>query len=281
MRSGRMLSRREAVKGAGVTMALPLLGSPPLAASRSVEGKVVLVTGSGRNLGRATVIEMARRGADVVVNARSNMPEAEAVAAEAEAFGVRALALLADVGNEEQVNRMVGAVLAEFGRIDVLINNAAIRPAGSFLDMTTRAWREVLAVNLDGAYFCSKAVVPSMISNGGGRIINVSGLNSWTGGHTAHVCASKMGALGLTRALANELGVHNILVNIVVPGAWDLSGTPMSDLDGAISPRAEDIPQRRVGLPQELANVFAFLASDDASFITGQTLHVNGGELRY
>lgn len=281
MGSSKMLSRREAVGGAGAAMALPLLSFTPLTAPRSVEGKVVLVTGSGRNLGRAAVLEMARRGADVVVNARSNMQEAEAVAAEAEAFGVRALPLLGDVSDEEQVKRMVAAALSEFGRVDVLINNAAIRPPGSFLDMTTQAWREVLAVNLDGAFFCSKAVVPSMISHGGGRIINVSGLNSWTGGHTAHVSASKMGALGLTRALADELGVYNILVNIVVPGAWDLSGTPMSDLDGAVPPRAGDIPLRRVGLPQELASVFAFLASDDASFITGQTLHVNGGELRY
>ena len=222
-------------------MALPLVGSAFPASSPRVEGKVALVTGLGRNLGRARVLGLARRGADVTVNARSNRQEAESVAREAESLGVRALALLADVGNEEQVNRMVEEALAKFGRVDVLINNAGFRPRGSFTEMTTTEWREVLAVNLDGPFFCAKAVVPSMISNGGGRIINVSGMNAFSGTHGSHVCASKMGALGLTRALAVELGPHNILVNHIVPGGWDLSATS----------------------------------------ITGQTFHINGGAFRY
>ena len=279
--TGKSLSRRTALGGMGAAMALPLVGSAGSASSRMVEGKVALVTGSGRRLGRATVLELARRGADVIVNARTNRQEAEAVAQEAESLGVRALALLADVGDEGQVNQMVREALAQFGRIDVLINNAGARPRRSFTEMSTSEWREVLAVNLDGPFFCAKAVVPSMISNGeGGRIINVSGLNAWTGGHWPHVCASKMGALGLTRALADELGPHNILVNLVVPGTWDFSAATIADIPlGA--PGMDEIPLGRRGLPQELANVYAFLASDESSYITGQTFHVNGGRLRY
>ncbi len=266
----------------GAAVALPLAGAGASlpAPARRVEGKVALVTGSGRRLGRATVLALAREGADVIVNARSNRAEAEAVAREAESLGVRALALLADVGVEEQVNAMVEEALAYFGRIDVLINNAGIRPPESFLEMSTSDWRQVIAVNLDGPFFCAKAVVPSMIANGGGRIISVSGLNSWAGSHWPHVCASKMGALGLTRALAVELGPHNILVNLVVPGTWDFSATNIEDAAPGPTGRRE-IPLRRRGLPEELANVHVFLASEESSYVTGQTLHVNGGSLTY
>ena len=262
-------------------MALPLVGSAFPVSSSRMEGKVAIVTGSGRNLGRATVLELARRGADVVVNARTNRQEAEAVAREAESMGVRALALLADVGNEEQVNRMVDEVLTQFGRVDILINNVGYRPRRSFVEMSTAEWRAVMAANLDGPFFCAKAVVPSMISNGeGGRIINVHGRSSWSGTHWPHVCASKMGALGLTRALAVELGPYNILCNIVVPGSWDESAASIADIPlGA--PGTDEIPLGRRGLPQELANLYAFLASDESSYITGQTFHINGGAFRY
>ncbi len=246
-----------------------------------LDGKVALVTGSGRNIGRATVLELARRGASVVVNARTNRDEAESVAKEAESLGVQAMALLADVGNQSQVERMVEKAITAFGRIDILINNAGLRRARPFSEMSADEWRDVLAVNLDGPFFSCKAAVPSMISNGGGRIINVSGLNAFKGrAEWAHVCASKMGALGLTRALAVELAPHGILVNHIVPGAFD---TSLDDAQVAASrpQRATGIPIGRLGLPEEVAKVCAFLASDDASFITGQTIHVNGGEFSY
>lgn len=266
---GTPISRRTAIGGLGAAMALPLAGAEPVARRSGVEGKVALVTGSGRNLGRATILELARRGADVIVNARSNREEAEGVAAEARAMGVRATALLADVGIEEQVNRMVSDALQRMGRIDILINNAGFRGAGPITEMTTEEWRTAAAVNYDGPFFCTRAVVPSMIANGFGRIITVSGLNSWHGrANWSHVCASKMGAVGMTRALAVELAPHGILVNHVVPGAF------------LAHPDLGRIPQGRLGLAQELANAYAFLSSDEASYITGQTLHVNGGELR-
>ena len=247
-----------------------------------LSGKVALVTASGRNIGKATVLEMARRGADVVVNARTNSSEAESVADEARSLGVKALPILADVGNQDEVEGMVKAALSEFGRVDILVNNAGLRRVRPITEMSVDEWREVVGVNLDGPFFACRAVIPSMIDNGGGRIINVSGLNAFKGrANWAHVCAGKMGALGLTRALAVELAPHGILVNHVVPGAYDT--TPESTPTG-IPPgpqRAGGIPLERLGMPQELANACAFLASDAASFITGQTIHVNGGAYAY
>lgn len=250
----------------------------------TLSGKVAIVTGSGRNIGRATALELARRGASVVVNARSNREEAESVVAEIEALGGGALAAIADVGAKEQVDAMVADALAAFGRVDILVNNAGLRAADPITDMSIEQWRSVLAVNLDGPFFASQAVIPGMIERGWGRIINVSGLNAFKGrADWAHVCASKMGALGLTRALAAELAEYGILVNHIVPGAFDTSPPPGQSDAFAAPPaaRATGIPLGRLGLSQEIATTCAFLASDDASFITGQTIHVNGGALAY
>ncbi len=245
----------------------------------TLEGKVALVTGSGRNIGRATVLELAGRGADVVVNARANRAEAEAVAREAQGLGVKAIAIVADVADQAQVDSMVSEAVARIGPIDILVNNAGLRKVASIVDLSVEEWREVVGVNMDGPFYLCKAVVPGMIERGWGRIINVSGLNAFKGrADWAHVCASKMGALGLTRGLAVELAPHGILVNHIVPGAFDTSR------DGPQTPptapqRAAGIPLGRLGLPEEIARACAFLASDEASFITGQTIHVNGGAL--
>ena len=250
----------------------------------TLEGKVAMVTGSGRNIGRATALELARRGANVVVNARSNQSEAEAVVAEIEALGGSAIAAIADVGVQEQVGAMMADAIAAFGRVDILVNNAGLRAAAPITDMTLEQWRSVLAVNLDGPFYCSQAVIPGMIERGWGRIINVSGLNAFKGrADWAHVCASKMGALGLTRALAAELAEHNILVNHIVPGAFDTTRPPgqADAFAGPPATRAVGIPVGRLGLPEEIATACAFLSSDESSFITGQTIHVNGGALAY
>lgn len=247
-----------------------------------LQDRVAIVTGSGRNIGRATALELARRGASVVVNARSNRQEADAVVSEVEAQGGRAIAVIADVGVQEQVNEMVQQALSAFGRVDILINNAGLRAADSITDMTVEQWRAVMAVNLDGPFFCAQAVIPGMIERRWGRIINVSGLNAFKGRPDwAHVCASKMGALGLTRALAAELAGHNILVNHIVPGAFDTTPPPEPAPAMPSAALPSGIPIGRLGMPEEIATTCAFLASDDASFITGQTIHVNGGALAY
>ena len=244
---------------------------------RNLLGKVALVTGSGRNIGRATILELAARGANVVTNAKTNYREANSVAAEAREFGVHAIATVGDVAMQEQVSRIISTAFEEFGQVDILINNAGLRPAKPFIEMTLEDWRSVNGVNLDGPFFCCKEVVPGMVARGWGRIINVSGLNAFKGRPDwAHVCASKMGALGMTRALSAELATSNIMVNHIVPGAFDTSSdTPPEPRHR--KQRVESIPVGRLGLPEEVAKTCAFLASDEASFITGQTIHVNGG----
>lgn len=264
------VSRRSALKGLGAAAALPVVGPAlPRRQQSSLEGKVALVTGSSRGLGRAAVLELARRGADVIVNGRTSRENAEAVRDECEALGVRVALIMADVGVETEVNRLVAQGIDQLGRIDVVIANAAYRSSVPLTEMTTEEWRAAAAVNFDGPFFLSRAVVPGMMANGGGRIITVSGLNSFRGRvGGAHVCGSKVGAIGMTRALAIELAPYGILVNHVVPGAY------------ASRPDISVIPLGRLGLGEELAHMYAFLASDESSFITGQTFHVNGGERR-
>ena len=243
--------------------------------TRPLEGKVALVTGSGRNIGRATILELARRGADVVVNARSNRAEANAVAEEARELGVQAFVRIADVGNQNAAFGLGGA-LEPFGRIDILVNNAGMRAEKPFIEMGIREWREVNAVNLDAPFILSRVFAPGMIERGWGRIINVSGLNAFKGrAGWAHVCAGKMGALGLTRALSAELAPHGITVNHIVPGAFDTTR-----VEGQSTPApSAGIPVGRLGMPEEIAHTVAFLASDGAAYVTGQTIHVNGGAL--
>ena len=250
----------------------------------SLDGKVALVTGSGRNIGRATALELAHMGANVIVNSRSNREEAEAVAQEITKMGRSAEVVIADVGIEEQATQMVDQAIAKFNKIDILINNAGIRMSSPISSMSTEEWENVLSVNLHGPFYLCRAVVPHMINQQWGRSINVSGLNALKGMKDwAHVCASKMGALGLTRSLSVELAESNILVNHIVPGAFDT--TPVNSLDlisrVTVEERAKSIPMGRLGLPNEIAKTCAFLCSEGGNFITGQAIHVHGGVLAY
>ena len=243
-----------------------------------LEGKVALVTGSGRNIGRATALKLAAEGADVVVNARSNREEVESVAEEARALGVRALPVLADVGNKEQVDSMVSMAMSEFGKVDILINNAAIRPHKPFLEVTLEDWEMVRGVVLDGAFYCTSAVLPSMVGNQYGRILFFTGDGAFQGTpQRAHVSAAKMGLIGLARSLASEFAPHNIRVNVVSPGSIDTSREHPEWYPQSRPPDASRIPLGRQGMVDEIAATCMFLVSDDSGFITGQAIHANGG----
>jgi 3-oxoacyl-[acyl-carrier protein] reductase len=242
-----------------------------------LDGKVALVTGSGRNIGRATVLKLAAEGAHVVVNSRTNQAEADAVAQEVRAAGGKALSLLADISKKEQVDSMVSRALSEFGRVDILINNAAIRPHKPFTELTLQDWEEVRGVVLDGAFYCTRAVINSMVANHYGRILFFTGEGAFTGGASrAHVSAAKMGLVGLARSLASEFAGQNIRVNVVSPGSIDTSRANPEWYQGR-TPNAAGIPLGRQGTVEEIAATCLFLVSDDGGFITGQTIHVNGG----
>ena len=242
-----------------------------------LDGKVALVTGSGRNIGRATVLKLAEEGAHVVVNARTNQAEADNVAREARERGVKALAVIADVAKKDQIEAMVARAMSEFGRVDILINNAAIRPHKPFTEVTDEEWEAVRSVVLDAAIHCTRAVIPSMVTNKYGRILFFTGDGSFTGGSgRAHVSAAKMGLVGLARALASEFAGQNIRVNVVSPGSIDTRRDNPEWYQGRV-PSAAGIPLGRQGHVDEIAATCLFLVSDDSGFITGQTIHVNGG----
>ena len=246
-----------------------------------LDGKVALVTGSGRNIGRATVLKLASEGAHVVVNARSNQAEADAVVREAQARGVKALAVIADVSRRDQVESMVAKALSEFGRIDILISNAAIRPHKPFTELTVQDWEAVRGVVLDGGIYCARAVIASMVANRYGRIVFLTGEGAFVGGSgRAHVSAAKMGLVGLARGLASEFAAHNTRVNVVSPGSIDTSRANPEWYQGR-PPGATGIPLGRQGTVDEIAATCLFLVTDDGGFVTGQTIHVNGGVAYY
>jgi 3-oxoacyl-[acyl-carrier protein] reductase len=247
-----------------------------------LEGKVALVTGSGRNIGRATVLKLAAEGANVVVNARANEQEANSVAREAQDLGVKALPIIADVGKRNEVEAMAAKALSEFGRVDILINNAAIRPHKPFMELTIEDWERVRGVVLDGALYLTHAIVPSMVKNKYGRVLFFVGDGAFSGRGKgrAHLSAAKMGLVGMARGLASEFAEHNIRVNVVSPGSID-TRRDNPEWYGGRPPDAGGIPLGRQGHVDEIAATCLFLVSEDGGFITGQTIHVNGGAAYY
>jgi len=247
-----------------------------------LEGKVALVTGSGRNIGRATVLKLAREGANIVVNARSNEQEAQAVAREAQDLGVKAISVIADVGEKKDVEALAAKALGEFGRVDILINNAAIRPHKPFLEVSDEDWERVRNVVLDGAFYLTRALIGEMVKNKYGRVLFFCGDGSISARGTgrAHLSAAKMALIGMARGLATEFAPHNIRVNVVSPGSIDTRRDNPEWYGGHV-PNAGGIPLGRQGHVDEIAATCLFLVSEDGGFITGQTIHVNGGAAYY
>jgi 3-oxoacyl-[acyl-carrier protein] reductase len=241
----------------------------------SLAGKVALVTGAGKNIGRTIALDRAAQGASVVVNGRSDRAAVDGVVSEINAAGGRALGCLADVSDASAVQAMVETAVAAFGGIDIVVSNAGLRRQTPFLQMSLAEWREILSVALDGAFILCRAVVPHMLGRGGGAIVALSGISTHVGTpQRCHVSASKAGLEGLMRALAIELAPERITCNTVAPGAVD---TVRGASAGTLPATLADIPLGRKAAMEEIGAAVRFLAGPDGRFITGQTLHVNGG----
>ena len=241
-------------------------------------GRVALVTGSARNIGRTIALGLARAGATVMVNALSDEMQAQRVAQEIRDLGGRAQVHLANVANPQEVQGMVHACIESFGRLDMLVNNAALRRHAQFEQLGWEQWREVMGVILDGSYLCAHAALAHLKKSDMASIINLGGLSAHTGSKDrAHVIAAKTGLIGLTRALACDLSEFNINVNCVVPG---LIETERGESAGKGAPehhaKNKTLSGQR-GTPQNVADLVEFLCGPKARYITGQTLHANGG----
>jgi len=244
--------------------------------SKELTGKVAIVTGAGRNIGRAIALALAEAGASVVVNTRSNRAEADTVAREIETRGGKALVQIGDVADAAAVQAMADAAVKQLGGIDILVNNAALRREKPFAEMNYADWREIMDVTLDGAFHCIKACLPALKKSGAGTVINIGGLSAHTGArHRAHVVTAKAGLIGFTRALAHDLSDDGITVNCVVPG---LIGTPRSkDKPEPAHHLTHGTISGARGTPDDVAATVRFLCSPAARYITGQAIHVNGG----
>jgi 3-oxoacyl-[acyl-carrier protein] reductase len=243
---------------------------------KELAGKVAVVTGAGRNIGRAIALHLARAGAAVVVNARTNQAEADAVVAEIAAAGGKAIAVLADVADPAAVEAMAQAALNAFGRIDILVNNASLRREKPIDEMSYAEWREIMDATLDSAFHGVHACLPAMKKAGGGTIINIGGMSAHIGAKgRAHVMTAKAGLVGFTRALAYDLGAHHITANCVVPGAIHTT-RPRTSLNPAHHLTHGTITGEP-GKPDDVAAMVCLLAGPGGRNVTGQTIHVNGG----
>jgi 3-oxoacyl-[acyl-carrier protein] reductase len=246
--------------------------------STPLKGKVALVTGAGRNIGRAIALALADAGAKVAVNVRASRDEGQSVVDQIEAGCGEALLVVADVTQRVEVDSMISTISNRFGRLDILVNNAAIRHDAPFADMSYAHWHAAQAVCVDGAFHCTQAALPLLRASTAGALINIGGMTAYTGASMrAHVVTAKAAVGGLTRALAQELADYGITVNCVSPGMVD---TVRKQASATANPKhhAELKPLLgRRGLPEEVASAVVWLAGPGGRFTTGQTLHINGG----
>ena len=241
------------------------------------ESKVAVVTGSALNIGRAIALALAADGFRIMTTARQSETDARETARLVRDGGSDADTHLADISDHKQAAGLIEATVKRFGRLDVLVNNASIRRQTKFADMTPEEWREIMGTTIDGAFYCAHAAAPHIITAGGGTIINLGGISSHVGAMgRVHAITAKAGMVGLTRALSKELAAHNITVNTVVPGSIE---TVRGFAAGGNNGRATlpDSPLGRRGKPEEIAAMVRFLCSPEARYITGQSIHVNGG----
>ncbi len=240
-------------------------------------GKTALLTGAVRRNGRAMALELARHGAAVAINARSSRAEADALCGELDALGQGAMVHMADVTDEDAVAAMIEAVVARFGGLDILVNNAANRVQTPFLDIQLTDWQSIISTIIDGAFLCSRAALPHLIAGDGGTIVNIGGVSAHAGAHDrAHVATAKAGLIGLTKALAVEFAERRVTVNCVVPG--HIGGARPRSAGEAPPPVGGRGPLiGREGTFDEVAGAVLMLCLPSGGFTTGQTIHVNGG----
>jgi len=242
-----------------------------------LKGKVAIVTGGSRGIGRAICLRLAQEGCDVIVNYVRHREKAIEVVKEIKMIGRRSIAIKADISEFAQVNRMVKATVQEFGRIDILVNNAGVYSERLLTELSEEEWDRTIRVNLKGIFNCCKSTVAHMISQKSGSILSISSIDGKQGfqGDT-HYSASKAAVIGFTMSLAKELAKYNIRVNAVAPGEI-ITDMTKDDIGKYGNEFLKQIPMGRFGKPEEVAAVVAFLVSDDASYITGETINVNGG----
>ena len=241
-----------------------------------VAGKVALITGAGSGIGRTTALVLAKGGADVAL-CDVNLVGAETTAQEVSTLGRKALALRVDVTRLDEVEQAVARTQDTFGRVDILFSNAGIAEQAPFTEITEAQWDQMFGVHLNGTYNCFRAVLPGMLERNWGRLISTSSMGAFTGGtRLAHYCAAKAGIAGLTIAMASELARTGVTVNAVAPGVID---TPMlrQSPERWVERMVKTIPMRKLGKPEDIAYAVAYLASEEAGFVTGQLLSPNGG----
>ncbi len=244
--------------------------------TKDLAGKVAIVTGAGRNIGRAIALHLAQAGASVVVNARSNKAEADDVIRSIEAGGSQAISVMGDVSDPAAVAALAETALKQFGRIDILVNNAALRREKSIDQMSYAEWREVMNATLDSAFHGVTACIPAMKKAGGGTIINIGGMSAHIGSKgRAHVMAAKAALVGFTRGLAHDLAAAHITANCVVPGAIDTARPDTSPKPAHHLTHSTITGQR--GKPDDVAAMVCFLCGTGGRNVTGQTIHINGG----
>ena len=242
-----------------------------------LDGLTAIVTGAARNIGRAIALDLANGAAALAVVTKSDMDGANAVVAEIKSKGGKAIALQADITDPAAAADMIARTVEAFGGIDILVNNAGVRPESPLEDLSWEEWRAVQGVILDGAFLCSKAALPLIEKSGHGAIINIGGLTAYTGAaNRAHVVSAKAGLDGLTKALSVELGPRGITVNLVSPGLIDTVRGKSSAAVPDHHRKHKTLLGRR-GRPEEVASMVRFLAGPKARYVTGQSIHVNGG----
>jgi NAD(P)-dependent dehydrogenase (short-subunit alcohol dehydrogenase family) len=241
-------------------------------------GKHALVTGAQQGIGRATVLALAREGADVAINWLDDRPAADKLAQDVEAIGRKAFTVQGDVSNSKEVNRMVSSACAALGGLDILVNNAGVFPRSPFLDLAESEWDQVLDINLKGSFLCAQAVAHRMVADGrGGAIVNISSSSVRGNPLGVHYAASKMGIIGMTRSMALALAEKGIRVNAVAPGITDTAQPRYQFSESQMQEQSRLVPLGSMAQPGDIASILVFLASDESRFITGETIHANGG----